>query len=427
MSHHIEPRPTTSHPTELPSAPPQIGRPPGWLVRNGMWLCVATLGLFVALGWLVEYPDIVPVRVVLLGDDPPVRVVPRYDGRVEELRVRDGASVTKNQLLAVLENPANWSDVQRLKNALDTDTELPVIGNFGTLRAPLDEARRRQRDLEFFQTDNPLQRQLATLREQQTTAELSQLSAERGLRTVFEELDLLTEATARDSALVAEGLRAPEALTERRQRAAQLRREVESLRQQQERNGSRALEINAQILALTRRTDLTEADRQSERAAARGQLRAAVDAWLDRYVLRAPVSGRVRYGAQLTTEQQFARAGVELLTILPEIDATADVRGRAEVPLAGYGKVAPGMRVAVRLDAYPYREFGTLNGTVADLAEVPDGDRYRATVDFAEPLVTTHGDTLPYLPELSGTGRIITRDRRFIQRIYEQLTGVWAD
>ena len=421
MSNDVKPRPT------IVSAPPQIGRPPGWLVRNGMGLCAATVVLLFVVGWVVEYPDVVPARVTLLSENPPVRVVPRYDGRLQELLVADGTEVSVGQVVAVLENPADLHDVQQLQTALNaSDPNLPTEGSFGTLRAPLDEARRRQRDLNFFQTENPLRQQLETLRNQKLAAELSQVSADRGLRAAFEELDLLAEALERDSSLIAEGVRAPEVLTERRQRAAQLRREVEALRRQQEIAGSRALDAEAQILALKRRTDLTETDRRSERDAALGQLRAAVDAWMDRYVLRAPVAGRVRYGAQLTAEQQFARAGEELLTILPK-NETPEVHGRAEVPLAGYGKVAPGMRVAVRLDAYPYREFGTLNGTVADLAEVPDGDRYRATVDFTEPLVTTHGDTLPYLPELSGTGRIITRDRRFLQRIYEQLTGVLAE
>ena len=86
------------------------------------------------------------------------------------------------------------------------------------------------------------------------------------------------------------------------------------------------------------------------------------------------------------------------------------------------------MRVAIRLDAYPYREFGVLNGIIAQLANIPESEGfYRATIHFEQPLVTTHGHAIPYLPELSGTGRIITRDRRFLQRIYEQITGTWSD
>ncbi len=42
------------------------------------------------------------------------------------------------------------------------------------------------------------------------------------------------------------------------------------------------------------------------------------------------------------------------------------------LPAEGAGKVEPGQKVNIRLDNYPYMEYGMLEGVISHISEIPD-------------------------------------------------------
>ncbi len=92
---------------------------------------------------------------------------------------------------------------------------------------------------------------------------------------------------------------------------------------------------------------------------------------LDRRRIRAPISGRLSECAALRPGSHVSE-GQQLGVIL----APGKLHAVAEfLPSAAFGKIHPGQPALLRLDGFPWMQYGTVRGTVARVAgEVRDGN-----------------------------------------------------
>ncbi len=105
--------------------------------------------------------------------------------------------------------------------------------------------------------------------------------------------------------------------------------------------------------------------------------------------------------------------------------------GRAEVPIMGAGKVAPGQKVNIKLDNFPHLEYGLLEGKVVNISKVPvtteKGSYYTVEVDLVNDMITNYNKELLFSQEMQGNAEIITKDRRMIQRLIEPLVSRYRE
>lgn len=91
---------------------------------------------------------------------------------------------------------------------------------------------------------------------------------------------------------------------------------------------------------------------------------------IERRRVRAPVDGRVGEAA-LLRRGAFVRDGEPLGSIIPEGNLIVAAQFAAD---AAFGRIRPGQRATLRLDGFPWAEFGTIQATVQRVAqEVRDG------------------------------------------------------
>lgn len=130
----------------------------------------------------------------------------------------------------------------------------------------------------------------------------------------------------------------------------------------------------------------------------------------------APISGNVLLCDYLMPGQHLG-AGEVIASIVP--DSASGAMGRMKVSSAGLGKVKAGQTVNVRLDGFPYMEYGIVKGRVSHVFSVPetlpDGTpEYTVAVEFPHGLMTTYRKTLPLIQQMDGTAEIVTQDKRLI-------------
>ncbi|NIG55004.1 HlyD family secretion protein [Chitinophaga sp. Cy-1792] len=90
----------------------------------------------------------------------------------------------------------------------------------------------------------------------------------------------------------------------------------------------------------------------------------------------------------------------------------------ASVPAAGAWKLKPGQPVLIRLTAYPYEEFGMLQGRV-DAVSATDADgTFSVAVNLEHAMHTTAGREVPFQPRLEGQAEITTGDSNLLQRLF---------
>jgi multidrug resistance efflux pump len=412
---------------------------PGGLLRWGTTAVFLTLAVLLAISWFIAYPDVVKGRVALTTGTPPVRLVARQPGEVARVLTRDGERTAAGQPLVLLKNPAVYEDVQTLSALLDrmepmlrhdgplvpVDAGRPLA--LGALQGPYSTLLQAHADYRLAHDEAFYAQRLGAARAQLADLErmLAQLRAQQPL--VEQQLAIAERNQARARELAERGLAA--AVEVEQAEAAQLARRLEV------ENGRGAitnsqLQLNAQRAALVeleqRRFDEGERGLVALRGA-HAALRAALSAWEQENVLRAPVAGTVAWFRELR-ENQAVSAAEALVAVVPD---GGGLVGRVTLSGMGAGKVEPGQRVIMRLDGFPYREYGTLSGTVARVsalgfqadARTPEVT-YLAEVTLTKGLVTSYGRTLAFRQEMTGEVDVVTEEMRLIERVFNKLRAL---
>ncbi|ACT96445.1 HlyD family secretion protein [Dyadobacter fermentans] len=140
----------------------------------------------------------------------------------------------------------------------------------------------------------------------------------------------------------------------------------------------------------------------------------SIDRWRQKYILTAPVAGKVSFSMPCH-EEQYLIAGQELMTVGPTINS---FQGIVKIPQPNIGKLKEGQTVLIKLDGFPHREYGMVEGKLAQLSNSPGkDDSYWGYIELPDKLKTRYGHTLSYRNGLKGQAEIITADRRLAERL----------
>lgn len=154
------------------------------------------------------------------------------------------------------------------------------------------------------------------------------------------------------------------------------------------------------------------------------RLKSAIEEWKKTFLLTAPIAGKVTL-SKIWSAQQNIGIGEEFLTVVPTPPAPegGDARTivcRAVLPITQSGKVKTGLHATIRIDAFPYQQYGILRGYVQNIALVPQKEDYQLEIQLNTALITSYGKTLVFRQEMQGVANIITEDRRVVERILDR-------
>ena len=417
--------PITLHSEELDDI---ITAQPHWFVRLGTGLFLLLLAALLLLSWLVKYPTVVRCRLALNAVNAPKPVLARATSHLTTVLVRDQAPVRKGQMLALLENPADNAQVLRLGTHLDSLARTGALvsrtqhprrptyfpAKLGELQAKYQifaQAHAQLYNLRaggfFAKKERLLRAELATLRlGQQNLAQQNGLY-ERDWQLAHQEM-LVQQKLAGKGIIAASDFRREQS----RELAKQFpMRQGEAIRLD---NLTRQRAKEEELLDLAK----IEQEQADTYVQSLNTLRSAVDEWKARYVLVAPETGRVNFSGVLEASQ-LVRADQEVFFISRP---SVSYYGEMQVPQQNLGKVKVGQAVLIKLDGYPFNEFGLVEGRVAYLSEIPTArNGFFAKVSLPHGLLTTYGKKVVFRNHISAQADILTEDTRLLERILYQI------
>jgi HlyD family secretion protein len=410
-----------------------LGHIPNWIVRWGMLLFFIIIGLLLAGSWVFKYPKIVRSRILVTTENPPSNAIARTSGKIVKLFVTDGQEVEEGQVLALIENPANFEDVQKLNQSIAdfrpqlAEPQLPVdflfpyqlsLGEIQTLYASF---LKNYEDLKNFNELNYHVQKINSLKQEISRYQAYTWTLKKQSAIQKGEQDLVQNQFNRDSLLFRQGV-IPQADYERsKSNLLQKQRAYEESRSLLVSNDIQISKIEQQILDL-------ELQKNSESAKLRlavlesfDNITAAIASWEQKYVLRTNVKGMVSY-SRIWSENLNVREGELVISVVPE--NAGEIVGIVELSMAGSGKVKPGQKVNVKFEAFPYMEYGMVTGLVKTVSQVPSNQTYAVLVTFPEGLKTTYNTEINFNQDMQGEAEIITDDERLLERITNPVKAV---
>ena len=407
-----------------------LGNPPGWALRWGITAVFVAVVLFMALGWLIKYPDVINAPVVIVTENPPIRVFARSSGKISSLLVEDKQEVAKGDLIAILENPAIPGDVRHLERMViqwaDINdpagllpVQLPEGLKLGELQGSYAAYQQAVHDFQFFEKQQGVYARISSLEQQIEYLEGLSRSLEKQGETLSREVALAGKNLDRHRNLRESGTVSEVNFDRAESEYLRSSRELEDLQSQVLNNRILIEQYRSQIIDLQEDRSTLSMQKWLATRELLDRLKSELELWNQTYLFTSPIAGRVSL-TRVWGPQQFVQANEEIAAIVPEA-GTGLIVGKAFLPTFNSGKVQPGMRVHIRLDGYPYQEFGVLQGQVREIALVPDQNNYLLEIALPDSLVTTYQRTIPFAQELPGIARIITEDRRVLERVFDRL------
>ena len=407
-----------------------MSRPPASLVRYGITVIAAVALLLVVGSFIFRYPDIIEGTVTITGQTPPNRIMARSDGRLQELRIADGQTVGKGDIIAVVENTASTDDILALSRQVQQLTvngepvsftpnrslRLGVAQDAYNAFAEAVVAYNNAISLNIYrQQIESARKELAALRQHASNLQRQQQLS--GQRTQLANKEMEREQALHDQKLASDA------------ELEDSKKELLASQLTSEQIAGTLSETNVSIAQTANRLTELEVQYQQDMQhavttlqSALNGLKVALGQWEQVYALVAPADGVLSYSGVWAADQNVT-AGEHIFSVVGREEQT--YIGKVELPVAGVGKIKTGQRVNIKLDGYPYLEFGYLRGTVSSLSAIPNRNTYVATIALPDGLTTTVGKTLQLSGELGGTAEIITEDISLGIRILQPLRYIF--
>ena len=321
----------------------------------------ASFGFFFAIFARIDEVVLATGELQPLGAERPIKAP--FGGVVNQILVREGQNVTVGQALLRLDPQVSEKRAETLQTQLQ-----------------LEQKR-------FEEESRAIQARESSLRER-TDGLTRALDTERQIYTNI-------------SPLADQGAILGTELLRQRNRVEQLQSEVAQSR-------ANLQEVQAQLLKMKQESlrEISELERQL----------VEVEDTRSKEVLVAPVDG-VIFGLVPSSPGYAATAGETLVKVVPGgvLEAKVFITNR------DVGFLEPGMPAQVRVDAFPYTQFGSLPGllkSVGTLPVEPDAQnpqpRFPAYIQLQRETLSKGGDQYPVSAGQSVQANLVLRDKRVI-------------
>ena len=411
-----------------------IDRMPTTFGQKITLLVIAVAAFLLFFGWKIRYPDIVSGKISINASHSPLKLVAFSSGKLRLLTTQSQASVSEGQVVAYVESSSSFEDVNKVSDIVERISlpisdaallypKLPRIASLGELNASYFTFFNAVKLLADYQKNKIYDHQIKAFREliskqnEVLKASINRTSISAENRRIYQRF------YERDSLLLAKRVisKADFDQTDIRMVGARDQYEsavagVASAEEQLSQTESRVQEIIIQ-------KDERERQLHLDVLTSYNDFVARARSWRQKYVFVSPFDGRVQF-LKFWKNDEFVQAGDPIFNIIPR---QYGITGQVTMPAIGAGKVKIGQEVVVKLDDYPFMEYGSVSGLIKSISLTPSSsqtaqgveDVYLVTVDFPSGFVTNYGRRLSVKFDMGGSVEIITRDRQLIERFFD--------
>lgn len=408
-----------------------ITHQPSFLIRWGISIFFVILLAAVAACWFIQYPDIVNTTAKLNSVNAPKDVRTKIDGKLVQLFVTENKNVQATEILGFIESRANHTTIIQLSTYLD---KLSILIN---------------KEPENLSNNNFSVSSLETLGELQSQYQVFQqafIVFKQYLATGFYtkkkkmlQQDLLYMSKTYNNLLQQKQMQEEDlSLQQETFDANEKLKNEKVISQLDYRNEKSKLigkkmslpQITSSLIGIEsskheKQKEIAELDNQIAQqknifTEALNSFKAQVNDWKAKYLLVAPVAGKVAFASFVQENQQLSNN--EIICFINPV--ASEYYAAIHVPQTNFGKVKIGQKVMLKFPAYPFEQYGFIEGTVDFISNIPTDSGYLAKVGLPQKLITNYGKQLQFYQGLTAQGEIVTQNMRLLERFYNQVKSV---
>lgn len=414
-----------------------IENPPSWLLRSGISMIALFIVSLLTISSFIKYPDKISARATLTSESPPIEIISKSEGYIQDILIEDLAQVPIEKELLRIKNTANRLDIEQLEVWIEKYTyikdpraylqfDIPDNLQLGIIQEDYASLVLKYKELQRTLEDGIVFQQIDAISEEIKKISTLNQSQKREKSIYKDELHLQQNDFTRNESLVAKGAISQAEFERAKTALLQKKRQYQGMENAIIQNNIRKDQLALERLKLQGgRANLLKAY-QFQIAEIISRLKVSVQDWSENYILSSPIAGEVTWAKEIK-ESKYINRGQIIAYVLPEENNQKYVSIQA--PITNIGKLAVGQKIIVKFDAFPYKEFGIVETSVSEIGKLPqisakEQPYYEIKGILSNSILTDFDFPIPYNPNMTASVEIITEDQTLIQRIFNQLLSI---
>ncbi len=410
-----------------------MGHIPHWIIRWGI-LVIAVVFLSIIVGcYFIKYPQVVDSSIIITTINPPSQLIARHTGLIDSLSVNNGDIVNKGDYIAGLKSSVNYNHIKVIETELSSfkinNIDSIVFSDWIYDNYSLGNVQsswlnfvaacynyKNYLDVNYLGNRIKMIDNLLKKKQDYHTVIVSQSNSYKN------KLSLTNGNLRTDSNLFRQGVISKFDLENSKQDYYSAESAYASALSNVISTEVSMIELQQNKEELVLQLKQESYDLEKNIIQCKEQLLADINLWREDFVFESPIAGVVSFN-DVWKENQSISSGKVFATIIPSDEVY--VIGKVKVGSDRFGEVAVGQDVIVKLNGYPYMEYGVLYGKVSAISEMPevaDGKiYYNVDVDFGNSLITNYKKQLPLIQYMDGSAEIITKEKRLLEYFVEPI------
>ncbi|MBE6313287.1 MAG: HlyD family efflux transporter periplasmic adaptor subunit [Bacteroidales bacterium] len=413
-----------------------LGQTPSWLVRSGTTMISVAVALFLFMSFVFKYPDVINSRIVITTENPPAPLRAQSTGKITAVFVKEQERVVRGGVVAIIENTADYDDYLYLRSVLDTqktpyDFRCAKELNLGECQSFYADFVHAVQILNNKKKLQLYRQQMAMVRQEMSDRSSYMAQLQKQLDILRQNADFAKKQKDRNDMLLGKNAISKYEHEQSEQNYLSQSLLCEDMGAQIVSEQLQMNKLKQEILDLQKQEEDDYRKAELDIDVAYNSLLSQLDMWEKKYLLISPVEGLVTF-TKYWNRNQSVQNGELVATVVPQ--EPFEIIGKLFIPSIGVGKVTEGQRVNIKLDNFPYMEYGFLEGRVKSISLIPISENvdgiaqtlYCAEVEIPS-LKSNYKKEIPFTQEMSGTGEIITEDLRLIERLLYPIKAIWKE
>ena len=409
--------------------------------KFGIMISAVAIGLVLLLllfGWMIKYPSILSGEIVINTRQAPVKLVASTSGNIILLQDKSGITVSEGEYIAYIKNEANLKDVRILESMLHGINIHKITYKEHRHLFP-ENLSLGEINNKYFNYLNALYQYLDYTIQQpyevqkQINQKLLELHSKKfdQLKNDFHNQNIKYTTSQslfkKDSTLFTKNVTSKADIEHSIIAKANSELDYNAIDKEISNTSYQINEAQnkAQVIVIEKASK--ERELIINMFNTYYDLIDAIKKWERNYVFVAPINGKVDF-LSFIKSNDYIQSGQELFKIIP---VNNQIIGQVNLPENGSGKVKIGQSVIIKLNNYPFNEYGSIKGKVKRISLVTNQqtlsdnqnkvNSYLVDIDLPFGLKTNYGVELNFHAEARGNAEIITADRRLIERFFDNL------
>jgi hypothetical protein len=396
-----------------------INKPPSNSIRFGNFIILTVLLFIGFCSWLIKYPDLLKAKVLITTNPAPYNIVSKKSGNIFLLK-SNGEKIKRGEIIAFITSNSKIQSVLELEFLVQSNIDLSSHSNnweLGELHVFFGNVVAAETALKNFINNQSFELRLSQLKKQNNNYKELKKTLIFQNEISKKEIQLALERFKTDSLLYYNKVLTPLEYNLSKSNWLQNLKNAKNSETAVLSNQITINEIEQQIQSISIEKNEKERYLKQELYNSKEKLKGEIVSWKEQNLFISPCDGDLSYSNFLENNMHIDNSKI-LFIVSPN---NSNYLARGSLPVFGSGKVRVGQKVNIKVDNYPFEQFGMIEGEITSISDIPIDGNYNLEIRLIRIPEMLTSNNIELKRNLTGQTEIITDDLRLIDRFFNSI------